>query len=85
MTDEKKGEKSLASELDDTHWDYQPRKDRNFLLAPLARLFSSIAWEFRPKHLAPAPVLEETEIETETPDGDEAAPGDTAESPDQRR
>lgn len=84
MTDEKKGPRSLASELDRTHWDYQPRKDRHFLLAPLARLLSSIAWEFRPKHLSPAPVQDQTEIETETIESVETAPGDAADKPDRR-
>ena len=83
MTDEKKGP-TLASELDKTQWDYQPRKERHFLLAPLARLFSSIAWEFKPKHLSPAPVEDQTEIETETIESVETAPGDAADKPDRR-
>ena len=67
MTDEKKGPVSLASELDQTHWDYQPRKDRRFLLAPLARLLGSVAWEFRPRHLRPAPCTRENPTRAKRP------------------
>jgi len=74
--EEKKRPATLASELDQTRWDYSPRKDRTFLLAPLARLFKSVVWEFRPKHLTPAPVREEPEIETEAIEDDEALSGE---------
>jgi len=85
VTDEKDRPATLASELDRTRWDYSPRKDRSFLLAPLARLFSSIAWEFRPKHLGPASVPDEPEIEAETIEEVEATPGESAENTDRRR
>ncbi len=77
MTDEKKDSASIASELDKTRWDYQPRKNRDFLLAPLARLLGSVVWEFRPKHLRPAPVQEEAETATETLEEFETAPSES--------
>ena len=85
MTDEQKGRRSLASELDQTRWDFQPRKDRNFLLAPLARLMGSVVWEFRPKHLRPAPVPDDVEIETETIEDVETARKESVERSDKRR
>ncbi len=85
MTDEQKGRSSLASELDQTRWDFQPRKDRNFLLAPLARLMGSVVWEFRPKHLRPASVPDETEIETESIEDIEAARKESVERSDGRK
>ena len=85
MTDKKKGPVSLASELDKTHWDHQPRKDRGFLLAPLARLLGSVVWEFRPRHLRPAAVNDEPEIERETIEAVENAPTESADRPNRRR
>ena len=42
---------TLAAELDRTTWDYSPDKDGRFLLAPVARMFASVSWEFRPQHI----------------------------------
>lgn len=85
MTDKEKGRGSLASELDQTRWDFQPRKDRNFLLAPLARLMGSVVWEFRPKHLRPVLVDDGPEIETETIEEVETAQREMAEHSDKRK
>ena len=85
MTDKKTPRASLASELDQTQWDYQPRKDRKFLLAPLSRLLGSVVWEFRPKHLRPASVRDNPEIETEPIEEVEAAQRENAVVPEENR
>ena len=85
MTDKKKQSASLASELDQTHWDYQPRNDRKFLLAPLARLLGSVVWEYRPRHLRPAVVQDDSELEQETIEDAGVLPGENSDLSDRRR
>jgi hypothetical protein len=53
---DKRPSSTLAAELDRTTWDYSPGRDGNFLLAPVARMFASVSWEFRPQHLGLRPV-----------------------------
>ena len=49
MTRDHDRKPTLASALDRTRWDYSPSKDRRFLLAPLSRIFESIAWGSKPR------------------------------------
>jgi len=49
MTPDNDRKPTLAGELDRTRWDYSPSKDRRFLLAPLSRIFESIAWGSKPR------------------------------------
>jgi hypothetical protein len=85
VTDKKKEPASLASELDQTRWDYQPRKDRKMLLAPLARLLGSVVWEYRPRHLRPAAAPEDSELEQETVEDSGVLPGENSDLSDRRR
>lgn len=48
---DKRRSSTLAAELDRTTWDYSAARDGKFLLAPVARMFASVSWEFRPQHI----------------------------------
>ena len=85
MTEKKKESTSLASELDQTRWDYQPRKDRKLLLAPLARLLGSVVWEYRPRHLRPAVAPDDTDLGQETVEDAGVLPGENSDLANRRR
>lgn len=85
MKDKKKESASLASELDQTRWDYQPRKDRKLLLAPLARLLGSVVWEYRPRHLRPAVAPDDTDLEQDTIEDAGVLPGENSDLANRRR
>lgn len=73
---------SLASELDRTTWDYSPGKDGSFLLAPVARMFASISWEFRPQHIGMPRVQRVPVIERPSPRDFETQPLEALKPPD---
>ena len=66
MTRDNDRKPTLASELDRTRWDYSPSNDRRFLLAPLSRIFESIAWGSKPRQGKTAVVREDSEPTGET-------------------
>jgi hypothetical protein len=45
---------TLAAELDRTQWDYEPGRDRTFLLTPVGRIFDNLPWEINARYLGPA-------------------------------
>ncbi len=49
---------TLADALDVTCWDYSPSRDGRVLLRPAGSVFAELPWEIQPQHLAPAPVGE---------------------------
>ena len=72
MGGKKKGRRgTLADELDATHWDFKPGKDKKILLRPVGSVFKNVPWEIEPQYLGPAPVADlEVEDDTDT-DNDE--------------
>jgi len=53
MTRDGDSKPTLAAALERILWDNSSTEDRRFLLAPLSRMFESIAWEPRPREGQP--------------------------------
>ena len=79
MVDEKKSRRAtLADELDATHWDFQPGKDKQILLKPVGTVFKDVPWEIEPQYLGPSPFADlDTEEEVESDGDDDENTADT--------